>query len=112
MVLMSVGFEGTALAFNNASGYTHVLNDASGKCLDIITESPLPGFSVDQLDCRNAKSQEWAKINGNGGILLQNHNGGLCAHVVNTSGANGTQVDQQPCAFVPEQEWFQQIVVN
>jgi hypothetical protein len=108
---LNVGLAGNALAFNNASGYTHIVSNASGKCVDIVTESTLPGFFLDQLDCRNAKSQEWkglpVVIDNQLYVLLQNHNGDLCANIVNDSGANGTQIDQEPCAIVPEQEWLQ-----
>jgi len=112
---------GTALAFDNAPGYSHYVSRASGKCLDPLTESTLPGVVISQLTCRNAASQEWAlravatvtdhRTGGCGCTFtvytISNHNGGNCAAVPGGVVGNGTPVIQDTCVAANTRQWWQ-----
>jgi hypothetical protein len=111
---------GVAQAFNNAPGYSHFVSRASGKCLDVLTESTLPGFAIDQLTCRNAASQEWkltaaAQITDHrtGSCLctftvytIRNNNGENCATVPDGDVGNGTGVIQNTCVSGSYRQWW------
>jgi hypothetical protein len=107
-------------AFNNASGYSHLVSIASGKCLDVLTESALPGFAVDQLTCRNAASQEWSQTqvatvtdHRTGGCgctypvwAIRNHNGGNCLTIPAGDVGDGTPVVQDTCVDGNQRQWW------
>lgn len=111
---------GAAAAITDASGYTHLANIASGKCLDVLTESALPGFALDQLSCRNAASQEWAltaratvtdhRAGGCGCTFtvyaIRDHNGGNCAQVPAGPVGDGTPVVQDTCDPGNTRQWW------
>jgi hypothetical protein len=117
---------GVAQALNNAPGTTHFLNRASGKCLDVYTESPWPGEFVDQLTCRNAAAQEWAvryaaTINDHREGSCQctydvytivNNNGGNCVTVPEGFGGNGAPVIQDVCTAGAIGQWWRLVTAE
>lgn len=120
LALSGGGVAYAAPTFTNASGYAHLVSVASGKCLDVITESALPGFGVDQLSCRSAASQEWAltaratitdhRTGGCGCTFtvytVRNHNGGNCAQVPAGPVGDGTPVVQDTCDPDNTRQWW------
>lgn len=93
-----------------AGAFFKVVNQNSGKCLDVRREDPKPGASVQQYRCTGTDNQLWSAVPvGNGVYTLVSKESGLCMAsflfnlmVVNTcNGVPGQQWRAVPAGF----EW-------
>ncbi|WP_427922350.1 RICIN domain-containing protein [Streptomyces sp. cg40] len=117
LALVVIGASGTAGAESAgpalpalAGAYFKVVNQNSGKCLDVRREDPKPGASVQQYGCTGTDNQLWSAVPvGNGVYTLVSKESGLCMAsflfnlmVVNTcNGVPGQQWRAVPAGF----EW-------
>lgn len=93
-----------------AGAYFKVVNQNSGKCLDVRREDPKPFAGVQQYRCTGTDNQLWTAVpSGDGFYFLVSKESGLCMQpflftvtVVNTCNGNtGQQWSAAPAGF----EW-------
>ncbi|MBK3565914.1 MULTISPECIES: RICIN domain-containing protein [unclassified Streptomyces] len=114
LAVVVIGGAGTASAQPAGSAlagaYFKVVNQNSGKCLDVRREDPKPLAGVQQYRCTGTDNQLWTAVStGDGYSYLVSKESGLCMQpflftvtVVNTcSGATGQQWRAVPAGF----EW-------
>lgn len=93
----------------NGSGSTTVtdfVNQASGKCADVVSASTANAAEVVQYTCSGASNQQFALQNlGNGYYNLVAQHSGKCLDVGNASTADGAAVIQYTCGSGTNQQW-------
>jgi len=85
-----------------------VINNHSGKCLEVYHSSTSTGARVDQYACNGTATQHWMYHDpGTGiGFHLINMNSGLILEVAHSSTANGAAVDQYLINYTKTQNWY------
>lgn len=87
-----------------AQVYGPLVNQNSGKCLDVYNWSKQPGAFIDQWTCgNNQANQSWADFPVNGGDDLVNENSQLC---LTSAPSAGVDVSQEPCNGSPQEIWY------
>ncbi|MEU0878229.1 RICIN domain-containing protein [Lentzea sp. NPDC005914] len=77
-LLVAVGVAAPA----QAAGFQHIVNTATGKCVDLVDGRTSTGTRVHQWSC-GSESSRWSSTDlGNGFIQLHNRTGGLCLSLV------------------------------
>jgi hypothetical protein len=105
-LIASIGMTSTAHA--SVDSYVEIINDVSGKCVDVKDKSQEPGALVQQFQCHNVDEQLWLPIGvGNGFFLLQSrHTASQCLDVQFGSTLPETPVDQQSCSIGGPRMWW------
>ena len=97
-----------AVSESGGSTAYHVVNDYSGKCLNVWNASPNDYALVIQYTCgAEAKNDQWTIIDESGGVFrLQNYHSKKCLNVWNASPNNYAKVIQYTCGSpVPNDVW-------
>jgi ricin-type beta-trefoil lectin protein len=91
----------TGAAHASVGSHVEIINDVSGKCVDVKDKSQAPGALVQQFQCHNVNEQLWLPIDtGNGYFMLQSRNTpSQCLDVQFGSTLPETPVDQQSCSI-------------
>lgn len=85
-------------SITNSSGYVHIQNMGSGKCIDV-------GPPVEQWRCLNTFNEEWGFVAvGRNSYEIFSHTNGQCLTQAD-SRANGTPVVYEPCTGGQSQTW-------
>ena len=88
-----------------------VFNGATGKCIDVIGYSTVPGTALQQWTCSDTTNQLWTievfgYTNVGGEIFkLINVGSGLCLDLAQQSNTNGIRVVQNTCSGSTTQQW-------
>ncbi|GAA4908295.1 RICIN domain-containing protein [Streptomyces coeruleoprunus] len=78
----------------------------STKCLDVPSQSLLPGVAVVQYTCNGGGNQKfWFRDAGGGYVQLVARHSSLCLGVRDASTANAALVEQQGCGPGSQQQW-------
>jgi hypothetical protein len=105
-LIASIGM--TSAAHASVGPNVEIINDVSGKCVDVKDKSHEPGALVQQFECHNVNEQLWLPIDvGNGFVLLQSRNTSTqCLDVQFGSTLPETPVDQQSCSIGGARMWW------
>jgi endoglucanase len=91
---------------NGGSGATDIVNQSSGKCVDVVGASTANAAEIVQYTCGGAANQLWALHDlGNGYHNLVAQHSGKCLDVNNASTADGAAVIQYTCGSGNNQQW-------
>jgi hypothetical protein len=93
----------------NGSGgttITDIVNQASGKCVDVVSASTANAAEIVQYTCGGAANQQWELRNlGNGYHNLVVQHSGKCLDVNNAATADGAAIIQYTCGSSTNQQW-------
>jgi hypothetical protein len=90
-----------------------IVNDNSGKCMEVYHSQTNNGANVDQYTCNGTATQQWAwhhPSSMNGAGLFINMNSGLALEVAHSSTANLANVDQYIINYTATQDWYRSIL--
>ena len=89
-----------------------IVNNNSGKCLEVYHSQTGNGANVDQYTCNGTATQHWVYHDpGTGvGIMFINMNSGLLLEVAHSSTANYGNVDQWIANYTATQHWDRPII--
>lgn len=84
-----------------------IINNHSGKCLEVYHSSTSAGAKVDQYTCNGTATQHWMYHDPHTGvgIAFLNMNSGMILEVAHSSTANGAAVDQYWINYSKTQDW-------
>jgi beta-glucanase (GH16 family) len=96
------------------AGYFNVVNQYTGKCLDVAGGSTADGVKIQQWACNGATSEQWSLVaTGNGAYQLVSRVSGKCADLAGWSSADGAFVNQWGCgANQANQQWRLETVAD
>lgn len=93
----------------NGSGgatVTDIVNQASGKCVDVVSASTADAAEIVQYTCGGGANQQWALRDlGNGYHNLVVQHSGKCLDVNNAATADGAAIIQYTCGSSTNQQW-------
>ncbi|GAB4085678.1 ricin-type beta-trefoil lectin domain protein [Myceligenerans cantabricum] len=85
---------------------TQIVNEGSGRCVDVVGASTEPGAEIIQYTCHGGANQRWALTDlGNGYHRVVNQGSGLCLDVDGASTADGARAIQWTCNGGTNQQW-------
>jgi hypothetical protein len=86
-------------------GYVRVVNQNSGKCLDVASASTADGANVIQYACGGGANQQWQwQAVGSYSRLVARHSG-KCLDVVGSGTGDGADIQQYTCGSGANQQW-------
>ncbi|GIF13942.1 RICIN domain-containing protein [Actinoplanes teichomyceticus] len=90
--------------------YVNLINERSGKCLDVKYGSKTDGADVIQWRCHDGDNQKWtpiliAQAGGRNYFLIKNKGSGKCLDVKGSDVGDGADVIQWRCRSSKNQEW-------
>jgi endoglucanase len=89
-----------------AATVTDIVNQASGKCVDVVSASTADAAEVAQYTCGGASNQQWALRDlGNGYHNLVAQHSGKCLDVNNAATTDGAAIIQYTCGSATNQQW-------
>jgi hypothetical protein len=89
-----------------ADPVTRIVNQGSGKCVDVVSGSTADAAEIIQYTCGSGANQQWQLRNlGNGYYNLVAQHSGKCLDVSGASTANGAAVIQYTCGSGANQQW-------
>jgi hypothetical protein len=105
-LIASIGVASPAHA--SVGSFVEIVNDVTGKCVDVKDKSHEAGALTQQFHCGNRDEQLWLPIDvGNGFFMLQSRNTStLCLDVQFGSTLPETPVDQQSCSVGGPRMWW------
>lgn len=89
-----------------AATVTDIVNQASGKCVDVVSASTADAVAIAQYTCGGASNQQWALRDlGNGYHNLVAQHSGKCLDVNNAATTDGAAIIQYTCGSATNQQW-------
>ncbi len=91
----------------SGAGYFTVVNQYTGKCLDVAAGSTADGAKIQQWACNGSAAQQWRlTATGTGAYQLISRASGKCADLSGWNTADGTYVNQWGCGTnQANQQW-------
>jgi hypothetical protein len=115
LLIGSVVLPASAAHASSDSYVTRIINQGSGKCLDVMAEDDYyaPFARVQQYHCTGVLEQSWTVWSTNDDgcypycphLQIQSRRSLQCMEVRDGSPDNGAQVDQDTCQGLPWQIW-------
>ena len=94
-----------ATGVTDETGYYRLINQKSGKCLDVASASTANGANVIQYTCGTSTNQQWQWVAIGSYFQLKARHSGKCLDVVSSGTADGTDIQQYTCGSGNNQQW-------